>query len=78
MGIELRETYDVLTADVIMREGLNKTRYHGFVSLAHHIWTLNIFHRAMCSETKVDNTMHKQIIICFLMRNFSVKVIRKA
>lgn len=50
-----------------MREGLNNTRYLGFVCSAHHILTMNIFHRAICGKTKADNTMHKQLIICFLM-----------
>ena len=28
---------------------------------------MNIFHRAIFGKTKADNTMHKQLIICFLM-----------
>ena len=61
------QTYDIPIADVTKREGLNKTRYLGFVFLARHILTLNIFQREMRIKPKVDNIMHKQIIICFLM-----------
>ena len=58
---------DVLTTDVTMREGLNKTRYLGFLLGTPHLDTEYFPHTKMCSKKKVDYTMQKQITICFVM-----------